>query len=378
MTRKLPTDDEMRESYLAARAHLTLGAPMPVPEPEPEEVIAPEIVFDAMTGETLERIQREKELPITAVPTPFPGWNDACRGAGGGIGLARGWHITLAGNTGQGKSLVALNMAGCAIESGENVAFISLEMSQSELATRLLSIVSGEDVRELEQGHFYNAITFARARKAMDEIAERTGASVFVNRRSVSSLEQIHSAIRYQREYNGCNLVIVDYMQLAAVKNARNDVERITEVSSTVRRTAKEENVTTVGLSQYNRETSKDRENPPTPQGLHGGSALENDSDQVLLLDHTEYKREPSGATTRLMLAKNRHGPQMILGVRFNYTTLAVRQTEIVADMRRKDKQQAATPPKQPAQIRSAHPDKPPQMALEDRGEAWEEIEEVV
>jgi replicative DNA helicase len=264
-------------------------------------------------------------------------------------------------------------MAGAAIESGENVAFISLEMSQSELATRLLSIVSGEDVRELEQGNFYNAIAFGRARKVMGEIAERTGAKVFVNRRSVSSLDQIRSAFQYQHQHNGCTLVITDYMQLAHVNGSRNDVERITEVSGVVRRTAKEENVTSVALSQYNRETSKDRDNPPTPQGLHGGSALENDSDQVLLLDHTEYKREPSGATTRLLLAKNRHGPQMILGVRFNYRTLSVNQTEIISDMRRKDKQPPATPPKGPPPIRSAHPER--RIDIADRGEAWEDVD---
>src|SRR6185312_9449776 len=182
--------------------HLTLGDPMPEPEPPPieDDSASDVLAFDALTGETLERIQREKEQPIDAVPTPFPGWNDACRGAGGGLGIARGWHVTLAGNTGQGKSLVALNLAASALMAGENVAFISLEMSQSELATRLLAIVSGEDVRELEQGHFYNADTFARARYAMDEIAGRTGAAVFVNRRSLSRLEHVRAAIGYQHE----------------------------------------------------------------------------------------------------------------------------------------------------------------------------------
>ncbi len=286
----------------------------------------PEVPFDALLGGTLDAIKREKLAPIDAVPTPFPSWNAACRGAGGGVGLARGWHITLAGNTGQGKSLVALNIGAAAILAGEHVGFVSLEMSQSELATRVLAIVSGENVRALEQGHEFHEETFDRACRAIAEIHERTGGALYVNRHPLSDLEKIEDAVRYLHEYQGCRYMIVDYMQLAAVKHARNEIERITEVSHSIRRLAAELKSVTVGLSQYNRETSKDKDRAPTPQGLHGGSALENDSHQVLLLDHTSYQRDAlaNSATTKLLLAKNRHGSQAMIEMRYNYRDLSV------------------------------------------------------
>jgi hypothetical protein len=59
-----------------------------------------------------------------------------------------------------------------------------------------------------------------------------------------------------------------------------------------------------------------------------GGSPLENDSDQVLLLDHSQYDRdyENQTATTRALLCKNRHGPAAIIPVRWDYRSLRLRE----------------------------------------------------
>ena len=63
-------------------------------------------------------------------------WNRRCRDEGGGVGLAHGWHVTIAAKSGTGKSILALNIAARAIECGERVAFLSLEMSRAQVATR--------------------------------------------------------------------------------------------------------------------------------------------------------------------------------------------------------------------------------------------------
>jgi hypothetical protein len=88
------------------------------------------------------------------------------------------------------------------------------------------------------------------------------------------------------------------------------------------------------------------------PQGLMGGSPLENDSDQVALLDHSQYARDHdrNAATTRLLLSKNRHGPSAIIPVRWDYRSLRLREIE-------------PTPSGEAASIR---------LVEDDRGEAWE------
>lgn len=284
------------------------------------------VPFAPALGASLAALREEKLLPISAVPTPFSTWNEACMSAGGSIGLARGWHITVAANTGKGKSLIGLNLAAVAAMHGETVTFVSLEMTRSELQTRLLSIVSGEPTWRLNQGKFFDPGAFDRACEALERIYANAGGSVHFNQGSLSDIDQIVTGIREQREYQGSQMVIMDYLQLGTAKGLTEQTERITRVSNALRETAKQEGIVSVGISQYNRETSKDKDNPPTVQGLMGGSALENDSDQVLLMDHTTYRYDEANkkATVMLLLAKNRHGPQTKIPIVFDFRDLSV------------------------------------------------------
>lgn len=84
------------------------------------------------------------------LPTPYSAWNGVCGDEGGLTGLARGWHVMVAGNTGMGKSLVAINLAAYAVKNGEKVGIISLEMSKPQLMTRYLAIHTGLPIRKLE------------------------------------------------------------------------------------------------------------------------------------------------------------------------------------------------------------------------------------
>jgi len=77
-----------------------------------------------------------------------------------------------------------------------------------------------------------------------------------------------------------------------------------------------------VALSQFNRQTSANRGERPVAQGLMGGSAIENDSHQVLLFDHSRFTRTANIADTWLIVDKNRHGGVSDLPVRWDYRTL--------------------------------------------------------
>lgn len=284
--------------------------------------------FVKLSGEKLNELLRLKQKPIDAVPTPFPAWNHKCRDFGGGIGLARGWHVTIGANTGNGKSVFALNMAYEGVEHGENIGFVSLEMFWTQLATRYLAIASGERIDALEPGRLLDAKVHKRAQKAVDELDERTGGGLWTNERSISSLSDIITAIEFLYEVRGCRTIIVDYMQLAKVIGVSSLLEGVTQISGEVRGVGSDLRLVTIGLSQLNRETSKDYENPPTPQGLMGGSPLENDSDQVLLINHTKYERNAMANTAKqeFILGKNRHGPAGPINCQWDYSNLRIRE----------------------------------------------------
>lgn len=286
--------------------------------------------FIELSGPKLDELLVLKQQPIDAIPTPFPKWNARCRDFGGGIGLAKGWHITIGGNTGHGKSLLALNMARAATEYGQNVGFISLEMSWLELATRYMAIVSGEKVTRLEPGQALDIHAHQRASRAVQRITEQRGGRLITNEHPISELTDVKDAISYLCEFELCRLIIVDYMQLARILGMRDLLETVTEISGAIRWSAKKYKIVTTGLSQLNREASKDYKTSPTPQSLFGGSPIENDSDQVMLIDHSTYARHPALNTAKqtLLLGKNRHGPAGPIECQWDYDTLRIAQTE--------------------------------------------------
>jgi len=53
-----------------------------------------------------------------------------------------------------------------------------------------------------------------------------------------------------------------------------------------------------------------------------GGSAIENDSHQVLLFDHSRFERQGQTANTWLIIDKNRHGAVTDIPVQWDYTNL--------------------------------------------------------
>lgn len=283
-------------------------------------------LFDAMIGPNLDEMAEEKMKPIDATPTPFRSWNVACRGAGGGIGLARGWHVVVGARSGNGKSILAANLAVSAIRNGEIASLISLEMAQIEIQTRVMSIAGNQRAIDLEHGPNFRPDAWAAASREMSRIYEEHRGMLFINRDRIASLRDIEWSIRARHEYQGCRFFIIDYMQLAHVSRARDLLDRITEVSMTIRGLAKSLRVTTVGLSQLVREASRQNDVPPRKESLMGGSPLENDADQVVLLDHSRINRTPRGIASWAILDKNRHGPAVEIPTMLDTQTLAVRE----------------------------------------------------
>jgi hypothetical protein len=298
---------------------------------------SPAVTFDSITGDTLSQMLDEKLAQVDAVPTPLEQWNKACGSSGGGVGVARSWLITIGANTGTGKSLIGINLAARAIEHGETVTFISLEMGRSELATRLLSVVSGESVIELEQGPAFNQDAYKRAARCLDETRERTGGHVLVNRRPLSKMSDVAACIKHHAEVSGSSYFVMDYIQLASVSNMASIHDRIEAVSHQLRELTQRLNVRMVTLSQFNRQTSAARSERPISQGLMGGSAIENDSHQVLLFDHSRFTRSGNLADTWLIIDKNRVGGVCDIPVQWDFRTLQLTQRKpSIAEMEEK------------------------------------------
>jgi replicative DNA helicase len=282
---------------------------------EPHSLLAP------VNESLLRKLRHDQTKPIDAVPTSFPTWNRMCRSMGGGQGLARSWNVVVGGSTGAGKSLLALCMAKEALAAGENVVYFSLEMDHNELLTRLRPMVSSTDIRFLEWGSMFDT---QKAEDADREILALPG-TLYVNTAPIYRLEDIGEVIETYFVADNCRYFILDYMQLVEPSGVRQKMrEAIAHISHTVNYHAKNLGFVHVGLSQYNRRTTQDRDHRPTVDSLIESSALGNDANQVLLLDHSRREENPINRSekTYLLVAKNRHGPCGEIPIRLDKATL--------------------------------------------------------
>lgn len=290
------------------------------------------LLYEPVEGDTLEELGLRAAAPISAVPTPWPTWNEACRGRGGRTGIAHGWHVVIGGIEGFGKTLLANNMADAAMDVGEQVAFHSLEMDYDELVLRQIAIATGVEPQHLEPGRWFRPDEWKLAVETWEERRATKGGRLIVNRDDLRSLAQVKDAMRYQWEVNGARFQIFDYAQLVWTKG-RNKLDEIEEVSHTIRGEGKSMGISTVMLSQFTREAKKEREESPHNDALMGGSPLENDASQIVLLDHTRVRWYGDGSWDGwLLLSKNRHGPTIRpprkpgIPIHFSAKTLRIRE----------------------------------------------------
>lgn len=278
---------------------------------------------DVLDPTYVKRWEERQRAPVEAWSTGLPMLDRLCGDDGGRMGLARGWFVTLGGNPGHGKSLLALNMAAAFLKQSADVVFLTLEMSPEQLATRAYSIALERSVRELERGPDFRPGDLHNRIQRFG--LENDLATMLVNDEVLGSIDEVMGHLHGAAD-EGVRIVIVDYLQLIGVGSEDSLYQQVAEIAMAMRKFAHQRKVLTIGLSQYNRRTSADTQRP-TAQSLHGGMSLEANSDMVLLLDHSRYKRDDMHkhiARTWLIVGKNRHGPQMDVPIQWDYRSLTV------------------------------------------------------
>ena len=291
--------------------------------------------YAELNASTLESLGNRLSQPISAVPAFLPSWAKRCREFGGGKGWAPDWYIVVGGRTGLGKSVVGGNALHHALMSSVSVCLHSTEMEWDSNSVRALSIITGTEMWRLEPGASFSREHFDRATQTLQDICDSTGAKYISNKRRRRKLKDVTDGILCAWEVGGAQFHVVDYMQLISTGSGgyySEDVNaRMAEISDGVMRVTEDNHLVTMALSQLNREGIK-ADRRPEPYMLHGGSALENDARQVMLMDHTriyDTADRDGGWNGWMILAKNRHGPAGVscdIPIHVSRRTLRIRE----------------------------------------------------
>ena len=269
---------------------------------------------------SMERIERvQNSTGVTGVHSGFHKLDHFT------MGWQPGNLIILGARPSVGKTAFALNLArNAAVEFGEAVAFFSLEMTSKELTDRLIATESGitsaklkgklkmlpEEWQILEQ-------SIGRIVKAPIYIDETPG---------ITLTEFTAKAKRLVREKGG-RIIFVDYLQLMHSGKPQvggfSKVQEVTDISNTLKTTAKELGIPIIALAQLNRNlmSRMGSNGKPVLSDLKDSGSIEQDADIVMfihrpgLLGLSEDLDEQ--AKTEVIIAKNRNGQVGSVNMRY-------------------------------------------------------------
>lgn len=228
------------------------------------------------------------------IPSPWAKLNEKIGG------FRPGAVYVVAARPGQGKSVIAGQIAACLAEHG-NVAFSSLEMTEDELVSRFIS-----ERLQIGVGKVKDARMNDRDWDVLKDGRDRLdGLRIAIDDRSGLSAADVRGFARSVQREGHLSGVVVDYMQLMVSKQRMDRHLQVADFSRQLKIMAKEMQVPVISLSQLNRNSETSTLSVPKISDLRESGSIEQDADVVLLL-----RREGTYPNESLIVdvAKNRHG----------------------------------------------------------------------
>lgn len=216
-------------------------------------------------------------------------------------GMCGGELIVVAARPGCGKTSFAMQVAMHVAKRG-HVLFVSLEMTKSELAARVITAEAGIDSRAVRAGKLapyeYDKLT--------ESLSAVAGHELQIWSPSKASVNQILSSARIRANFSPLSLVVVDYIGLVRPDDHRIPRhEQVAQVTRDLKTLAKELDCPVIALCQLNREGDES----PRLVHLRESGSIEQDADMVILLHKT------SETTVDMKVAKHRQGEVGTIGM---------------------------------------------------------------
>ncbi|HOI85971.1 MAG TPA: replicative DNA helicase [Acholeplasmataceae bacterium] len=281
-------------------------------------------------------LNRDKKGGITGLRTGFSNLDQLT------AGLQPEELIILAARPSMGKSAFAMNLAINVAKRNNDgqagVAIFSLEMSNEQLAARMLSSESNIENNKIKTGHLTSR-EWQFLEGGMQSLARLK--IMFDDSASVS-VADIRAKCRKLSQEGKLDFVVIDYLQLIKGDDrSGNRQEEVAKISRSLKQMARELRVPILALSQLSREVEKREDKRPLLADLRESGSIEQDADIVMFLyreDYYERKQENKTGEVELSIAKNRQGMAgVVLKYRFDtefsrFTAQSEREEEAFKD----------------------------------------------
>ncbi len=199
-----------------------------------------------------------------------------------------------------GKTMVAMNFLLKQTEADKKIALFSLEMTNKEISQRILARNSGMPVDQMNKPATPEQLD--RVNTAMIKLEAQLKNLTLID--SVYALPQITRMIKYLHKKSWLDLVYIDYLQIFDIKGDNRNLE-IGKITRTLKKLAKDLQISIILLSQLNRSLETRADQDPKLSDLRDSGSIEQDADIVLMLGRDlEYYPE----TMKVFIRKNRNG----------------------------------------------------------------------
>ncbi|MBQ7475487.1 MAG: replicative DNA helicase [Clostridia bacterium] len=224
------------------------------------------------------------------------------------VGLFESDLILVGARPSMGKTAFAMNIALAVAEKTKRpVCIFSLEMSDEQIVTRMLSSEAQVDSYKMRSGKIsqdeWSSIAYAASKMSKYDIRIDDTAGITVG--------QIRSKMR--RVKNPA-LVVVDYLQLVSgddgTRKTESRVNEVGAISRGLKQLAKEIGAPVLCCAQLSRSPESRPDKRPMLSDLRESGQIEQDADIVLFLYRDEYYKDSkeNGSAAEVIIAKNRHG----------------------------------------------------------------------
>lgn len=195
---------------------------------------------------------------------------------------------------------VMLQMAREAAGKGIPSLVLSLEMTNNELAQRLLfstHLINAYEVanKKVDWANFEKAgAVFSGSKLYMDETPQ--------------TLDEVCSTITIAHQRGQCEIAYIDYLQLMSTPESRNSLyQQVTETTKKIKKLAKKLNIPIVLLCQLNRNSVSEHRQPQL-HDLRDSGSIEQDADIVLMLERLKDAEGSLTNRVNMYVRKNRGG----------------------------------------------------------------------
>ena len=190
----------------------------------------------------------------------------------------------------------------------KHVAIFSLEMSNEQVAQRMISQETGIDSQRLRTGKL-NDDEWPKFTHSIEMFSDT---KLFLDDTPAVTPLQLRTKCRRLHMEYGLDLVIIDYLQLMGSEAHNNNrVQEVSYISRSLKVLARELNVPVLTAAQLSRAVEQRSDKRPVLSDLRESGSLEQDADIVMFIYRPDqYEKETTKQNVaEIVVAKHRNGP---------------------------------------------------------------------